>query len=63
MALQFLEAPFLLLLLFFLNYINININNDNDDNDNNNGGIAAHCCGIFGCTNLPVWPVGVVVVA
>ena len=48
-------------------YINININNDNDDNnnnnDNNNGGIAAHCCGIFSCTNPPVWPVGGVVVA
>ena len=26
------------------------------------GGIAAHCCGIFSCTNPPVWPVGVVVV-
>ena len=37
----------------------MNINNNND----NNGGIAAHCCGIFSCTNPPVWPVGVVVVA
>ena len=52
---------------FFLIYINIDINNNNDnnnnDNNNNNGGIAAHCCGIFSCTNPPVWPVGVVVVA
>ena len=48
---------------FFLIYINININYDNDDNNNNNGGIAAHCCGIFSCTNPPVWPVGEVVVA
>ena len=29
----------------------------------NIGGIAAHCCGIFSCTNPPVWPVGGVVVA
>ena len=28
-----------------------------------NGGIVAHCCGIFSCTNPPVWPVGGVVVA
>ena len=28
----------------------------------NIGGIAAHCCN-FSCTNPPVWPVGVVVVA
>ena len=43
---------------FFINInINININNDNDNNDND-GGIAAHCCGIFSCTNPPVWPVG-----
>ena len=51
---------------FFLININININidiNNDDDNNDNNGGIAAHCCGIFSCTNPPVWPVGVVVVA
>ena len=29
----------------------------------NIGGIVAHCCGIFSCTNPPVWPVGGVVVA
>ena len=29
----------------------------------NIGGVAAHCCGIFSCTNRPVWPVGGVVVA
>ena len=29
----------------------------------NIGGIAAHCAGIFGCTQRPVWPVGGVVVA
>ena len=41
---------------------NNNDNNDND-NDNDNGGIAAHCCWIFSCTNPPVWPVGGMVVA
>ena len=46
------------LLFVFLTFINVTINN-NDDNDDNNGGIAAHCCGIFSCTNPPVWPVGV----
>ena len=29
----------------------------------NIGGVAAHCCGIFSCTNPPVCPVGGVVVA
>ena len=29
----------------------------------NIGGIAAHCCGFFSCTNPPVWLVGGVVVA
>ena len=51
---------FLLFLFFLLININISINiniNNNNDNDNN-GGIAAHCCGIFSCTNPPVWPVG-----
>ena len=38
-------------------------NNNDNDNNNNNGGIAAHCCEFFSCTNPPVWPVGVVVVA
>ena len=36
---------------------------DDDDDNNNNGGIAAHCCGIFSCTNPLDWPVGVVGVA
>ena len=46
----------------FLIYINIDINNNDNDNNNDNGGIAAHCCGIFSCTNPPVWLVGGVVV-
>ena len=54
-----LRAQFLL----FLTYININIINSNNADDNNNGGIAAHCCGIFSCTNPLVWPVGGVLAA
>ena len=51
-------------LIFFLIYSNINIHNNNNDNNNNdNCGIAAPFCGIFSCTNSPVWPVGGVMVA
>ena len=50
-----------IIIIVIIIIIDININNDNDNN--NNGGIAAHCCGIFSCTNPPVWPVGGVLVA
>ena len=54
-------------LFFIFLCININTttsnNNNNNNNNNDNSGIAAHCCGIFSCTNPPVWPVGGVVVA